>query len=69
MSFSWSVVTNLAVPTPCAVPPRPDPTLPFPVPDPDRVYGGQCDSCKGACAGHYKVSFVDVSRDAAIMRA
>ena len=35
--------------------------LPLPVPDPNFVFGGQCDRCKGQCAGPYKITYVDVT--------
>ena len=28
-------------------------TLPVPIPDPDKPWGGECNKCIGNCTGHY----------------
>ena len=39
--------------------------LPFPILDEDRPWGNtQCTSCKGFCAGHYKILTIDVTAKA-----
>ncbi len=35
-------------------------SLPLPVPDRERPWGGTCPTCKGVCSGHYKTQLVDV---------
>ena len=41
--------------------------IPLPVPDPERLWGGQtCSSCKGVCAGHYTIKLVDTSDSASL---
>ena len=27
--------------------------IPFPIPDPERPWGGSCEECSGMCSGHY----------------
>ena len=41
--------------------------IPFPIQDPERPWGNdKCPDCSGFCAGHYKLSLIDVSDEAAI---
>ena len=41
--------------------------VPFLVPDSSRPWGNtSCDTCKGFCAGHYEVKFVDTSDKSAL---
>lgn len=41
--------------------------LPLPIADTDRPWENSCcDTCKGFCAGHYKVKYVDVRENSAI---
>ena len=43
-------------------------SLPFPVPDPQRPWGGTTyPSCAGVCSGHYTTSLVDVDSRAVSM--
>ena len=35
--------------------------LPLPRVDPDRLWGGECQSCTGTCYGHYVSDLVDVT--------
>ena len=42
-------------------------TIPYPIQDPERPWGNdKCPDCSGFCAGHYKLSLIDVSDEAAI---
>ncbi len=40
--------------------------LPLPVVDPERPWGGTCQSCDGICSGHYKIVLTDVTDQRAL---